>query len=632
MIVRRLRLALLALSLGSVALAPLSAGMQAATVVQPSGRWTAHRAGGAETPQMGWSSWNAFKTEIDEEKVAGSAEALVKTGLAKRGYVYVNIDDGWWLKRRQSDGRLEVRTSIFPSARVPGQADTSFRPFVDRLHAMGLKAGIYTDIGRNACSQAFDLDSPNLPEGNVKEREVGLEGHVDQDIRLFFKEWGFDYIKVDACGVADYAPGSSLLRRADYAPHEPLIVRKEPTRDRAGEVRALYSEVADALQRHNPDNDYILSICTWGRGDVRTWGNQVGNSWRTSPDISPRWGAMLRSYDSVVTRPLYARPGSWNDPDMLFIGKGDFDADHLVEARSHFSLWAMLNAPLLIGYDLRSAPKALLDIWDNSDVIGLNQDKLGNQAVRVRQSGDVDILVKSLRGRKAVALFNRSDRAQTIELTSSDLKFGDSAIQLRDLWSKKRSVLRGTLQLQLKPRETLLFEADGSSSLKRGTYLSEMPARVHVAVEGVGFPDPTPEASAPAPTKVQLGTYARSGGAHADASAVGTPMSTAGKSLRSGLGTFAGSRLEVLSAREFRGFSATVGIDDQSVGRTGSVKFLVFGDGRLLAQSKALSAGEAAVELQAEVQGVRVLELIAQPQTDLTLPLAVNWGDARLLK
>ncbi|WP_426000640.1 hypothetical protein [Caulobacter sp. DWR1-3-2b1] len=100
---------------------------------------------------------------------------------------------GWWLKRRQSDGRLEIRTAIFPSARIKGK-DTSFRPYTDALHKMGLKAGIYTDIGRNTCSQAYDLHSPNPLEGTTAEREVGLEGHVEQDIALYFKEWGFDYI------------------------------------------------------------------------------------------------------------------------------------------------------------------------------------------------------------------------------------------------------------------------------------------------------------------------------------------------------------------------------------------------------------------------------------------------------
>src|SRR3954453_13059156 len=131
----------------------------------PTGRWTGRLSVAARTPPMGWNSWNAYRTEVDEAKVMGSAKALVSTGLAKLGYVYVNLEDGWWLKRRTSDGRLQVRTATFPSARVDAAEGSSFRPFTDRLHAMGLKAGIYTDLGRNACSQAFDLNSPTLPVG-----------------------------------------------------------------------------------------------------------------------------------------------------------------------------------------------------------------------------------------------------------------------------------------------------------------------------------------------------------------------------------------------------------------------------------------------------------------------------------
>ena len=165
----------------------------------PTGKWSANTDGAAAVPPMGWSSWNAFNSDVDEEKVLASAQALIDTKLRDIGYRYVNIDDGWWLKRRQPDGRLLIRTSHFPSAATG--ADTSFRPFTDRLHAMGLKVGIYSDIGRNSCGQIYTPDFKNQPEGSVAEREVGLYGHVDQDIRLFFAEWNFDFLKVDGCGA-----------------------------------------------------------------------------------------------------------------------------------------------------------------------------------------------------------------------------------------------------------------------------------------------------------------------------------------------------------------------------------------------------------------------------------------------
>ena len=173
---------------------------QAQQPLAATGRWQHQPIGNAPTPPMGWSSWNAFRVDITEQKVLDSAQVIVDSGLAQAGYRSINVDDGWWLKRRTSDGRLQVRTGLFPSA-ATGK-DSSLRPFTDRIHAMGLRAGLYTDIGRNACSQAYDADSPNLPEGTPAEREVGLMGFVEQDIALFFREWNFDYLKVDGCGLS----------------------------------------------------------------------------------------------------------------------------------------------------------------------------------------------------------------------------------------------------------------------------------------------------------------------------------------------------------------------------------------------------------------------------------------------
>ena len=194
---------------------------------------------------MGWNAWNAFRTEVDEAKVMGAAQALVDDGLAKLGYVYVNLDDGWWLKRRAGDGRMIIRTHIFPSA-ITKDGNTSFRPFTERLHRIGLKAGLYSDVGRNACSQAFDLKSPNLPEGTAAERQVGLDGHVTQDINVYFRDWGFDYLKVDACGLADYAPGSKLVTENGYVGMAPDIDRASINRTDSARVEQRYAAVAAA--------------------------------------------------------------------------------------------------------------------------------------------------------------------------------------------------------------------------------------------------------------------------------------------------------------------------------------------------------------------------------------------------
>jgi len=621
----------------AISAAFLAAGPQK-DALAPSGRWTGHHGGAAATPPMGWNAWNAFRTNVDEEKVFGSAKALVATGLAGKGYVYVNLDDGWWLKRRTSDARLEIRTSIFPSARIPDRTDTSFAPFVNRIHGMGLKAGIYTDIGRNACSQAWDLRSPNLPVGTTAEREVGLEGHELQDIRLFFNDWGFDYIKIDACGLADFPPGSQVVVEQGYRPRDPLIIRGYPELDKSNQLEALYRNAAAALARFRPDGNYVLSICTWGRGNVRAWGNQIGNAWRTSADIEATWSSMLHNYDSVATRALYARPGSWNDPDMLQVGSGDFDVNHLTEARTHFTLWAMVDAPLLIGYDLRNAPQPLLDVWGNTDLVAVDQDQLGNQAVLAYHSDDLDILVKTLGGGdKAVALFNRSERPVEATLTSEHLKFDPRLpITLTDLWTKETlPAFLGQMTFKLAPRQTLVFKAKGTHVI-HGVYLSEIPARIHVAFEGIPFPELDPAISRtsanPMNGRGPSPEYSGWGGAQADASPYGTPLAVGRRSFANGIGVLANSRLEVRANREFARFSAIAGVDNATRNRRTSIRFLVYGDGRLLRETHRLKFGDLPVAISTTVRGIRIIELVAKSVGGASSPVAVTWGYAKLEK
>jgi len=621
-----------------------SGGASAATdPLAPTGRWTAVTTGQAAKPPMGWNSWNAFHTDVTEDKVLASAQALIDDGLAAKGYRYVNLDDGWWLKRRATDGRMLVRTTIFPSAAVGGAQETSFKPFTDRIHAMGLKAGIYSDIGANNCSQAFGgPDSPNLPEGTVAEREVGLYGHIDQDIKLYFGEWGFDYIKVDGCGIRAFGADNPRVKSGLYHALKPLIDVEEIRRTDIPAVRGLYQHVADALRRTNPDGDYIFSICAWGSADVRAWAKNVGNLSRTSDDITPSWTRMLANFDSAANRTLYAHPGSWNDPDMLFVGHGDFDEHHLTEARSHFALWSMLSAPLLIGYDLRNAPQPLLDILGNGDIIAVDQDPAGNQAVLAYDTDDVQILVKTLsNGHKAVAIFNRGLAPTNVTLTARHLKFAASApVTLKDLWSGSTAApFSGETKLHLEPRQTLVFDAVGQRSLVDGLYLSEMPGRVNPAVDGVTTPQPDPTIHRminPWGATTDAGeppAYTGWGGAQADATPYRQSLRVDGTMFDTGLGALANSRFEVRADGGFRRFIAEVGIDDSTFDTDDMVTFSVYGDGRLLATSKPARFGQPAQTLRANVSGVKIVELVARGKAARNkTPTVVTWANAALLK
>lgn len=608
-----------------------------ANELAPTARWTAYAKGNAPTPPMGWNSWNAFGSAIDETKLLASAQIIHDTGLQAKGYRYIDLDDGWWLKRRQAGGRIEIRAANFPSAALP-DGTTSFRPLTDRLHAMGFKAGIYSDIGRNSCAQLYSTDGLNQPEGTLAEREVGLYGHVDQDIALYFADWGFDLIKVDACGIRGLTADSPWVTSGKVRALTPLVDSGSLGRTNIPAVRELYAAVGRALEKHNPDGDFVYSLCLWGAADVRAWAKNLGNMSRTSDDIAPTWGRMLHSFDSAVRRPLYAHPGSWNDPDMLYIGTGDFDAEHLVEARSHMSLWAMLSAPLMIGYDLRKASQPLLDVFGNAAIIALDQDPAGNQAVLAFDSDDVQILVKTLAsGDKAVAIFNRTSAPLKASLTAEQLKFRpDAEVALTDLWSGRKLSFRGEQGFDLAPRETLVFRATGARRLANGMYLSEEPGSVNPAVDGVIVPEAEPLVYRPIFWAGTHGTgehprYGGWGGAQADQTPYGLDIAIGGHGFDTGIGILANSRLEVRNAG-YKEFSAMVGVDDSARDRSQPVTFLVYGDGKLLAQSPPKRFGEAPARLAANIEGAKLIELVARTPEARRFPDAVAWGDAALMR
>lgn len=607
----------------------------------PTGRWTLVATGRAKTPPMGWASWNAFGTDISETRILASAKAMVEDGLAAVGYRYVNVDDGWWLRRRADDGRLQVRTTVFPSAAKRGREGTSLRPFTDTIHGLGLQAGIYSDIGRNACSQAYADGTPNLPEGTQAEREVGLLGHARQDVTLFFSDWNFDYVKVDGCGLSAFAGTQSRVMSGRYRAFAPLVVDTSFNRTNIPATRALYAEVQTALKAVRPAGDYVYSICLWGAANVRSWGGEdVGTMWRTSNDIDPTWGRMLHNYDSVATRDLYAGPGRLNDPDMLEIGNGFFDAQHLTQARAHMSLWAIMAAPLIIGTDLTKVDPTILDVLRAPEVIAVDQDSGGNQGVRAYNDDEREIVVKILAdGRRAVALVNRTAMPTAVTLTSEHLKLrADTPIALRDLWARRDlAPLKPGQSFALAPFETRLLSASGSPLLPHGHYLSQEPSRIHVAADGLAALEADPmihrmiDPYNPGTTSDgNRPIYAGWGAPRADSTPYGETIRLGNVAYRYGLGILANSRLEVTIKNGVHKFSARVGVDDSTRGKTARTVFEVWGDGRRLAASRPTRFGEQSQFLTADITGITVAELVArQLEPDTTGNVVVGRADAQ---
>jgi alpha-galactosidase len=626
------------LALPFLLLVALSA--QAQSPLAPTGRWQHQPVGTSPTPPMGWSSWNAFRVDITEQKVLASAQVIVDSGLAAAGYRSINVDDGWWLKRRASDGRLLVRTGLFPSADLGAGKDSSLRPFTDRIHAMGLKAGLYTDIGRNACSQAYDADSPNLPEGSLDEREVGLMGFVEQDIKLFFGEWNFDYLKVDGCGLSSYGRDRPHVASGQYREYKPTIVEGSINQSDIEGTKKLYGGLRAALNEVRPRGDFTLSVCLWGTVNVRSWGQDYGTLWRTSRDIWKGFAQMVHNFDTVATREFYAGPGRWNDPDMLEIGNGDFGDGHLLEARTHMGLWAIVAAPLMIGTDLSKASPAIIDILKAPEVVAINQDPAGHQGVLAYADSDRQILVKTLAdGRKAVLLFNRTGANAKFTLTAAHLKMDAATpIALRDAWARADAgTFTGQREFELKPREALLFTASGKHVLPRGYYVSERPGNVYVARDGIRALEQDPivyRALASWSSTDNGGTrpaYAGWGGPRADSTPHDQALSVQREAFRHGIGILADSRLQVQVAPGAQRFVARVGVDDSTRGKAAAVSFEVWGDGRRLASTPPLKFNQPARDLSADLRGVKLIELIArQHGADTAGPLVVTWGNARI--
>ncbi|GAB3458185.1 RICIN domain-containing protein [Massilia terrae] len=567
----------------------------------------------ALTPPMGWNPWNAFHTEVSESKILAVAEKLKQSGLADAGYVYVNMDDGWWLRRR-ADGGIDVRTSMFPSADL-GNGKTSMRPWVDRLHAMGLMAGIYTDIGRNSCSQAWEAKSPNLPVGSQTEREIGTYGYQQQDMRLLLGDWNFDYVKIDACGLADYGSDKRFVGDGSYRAFEPIMIRNHPERGDSKEVEALYARLKRALVEARPLGDYVLSICTWGEAYVNDWGGHYGNLWRTSADIRASWSSMLQNFDSAASRPLYAGPGHWNDPDMLEIGLGDFDASHPVEARAHMSLWAIISAPLILGADLSTAPQSVFDIVGNREVIAINQDPARNQGVTIARDGDTQVIAKTLAqpGRKAVALVNRGKSPRTVSVSLARLNLASATV--RDVWTGKESTVdKGVISVDLAPHETALLTVQGKPRRGEVAYLGEMPARVQVLADGS---DALPAALRKAWVPVQ-----------ADAAPSGEVLVLDGRRIENGIGALANSRIAVRLDGAFRRFRATAGaMDTPALGeKPATTTWRVYGDGKLLFERTVAVT----TSIDVPVAGVKTLELAALSTTGAAGVVA--WGQAELAR
>jgi alpha-galactosidase len=365
------------------------------------------------TPPMGWNSWNAFGCAVDEQDVEAAVQELAGTGLRDAGYRWVTVDDCWAAPTRDAAGRLRPDPVRFPHG---------IAALAALAHRAGLRFGLYSSAGSRTCTGA----------------QPGSLGTEETDAATF-AAWGVDYLKYDNCGDTP-GYGQSATSYAER-------------------FRAMAVAIADVGRRTG--RTLVYSVCEWGAYAPWRWAPAFADLWRTTPDIADSWASVVANFRADVALGAWARPGAWNDPDMLEVGNGGMTE---VEQRSSFALWAVLAAPLVIGTDLRAAGPATLATLGNRALIAVDQDPLGVQAHVVSAAGGRWVLARPLAGGDvAVALFNATDAAVPLTTTPAAVGARGTGGTLTDLATGVARPLTPTMGAVVPPHGTVVYRLSTGS-------------------------------------------------------------------------------------------------------------------------------------------------------------------------
>ncbi|MFD9565021.1 NPCBM/NEW2 domain-containing protein [Streptomyces sp. NPDC059994] len=538
---------------------PLLAGGLVALATTAAAPAAAVDNGLARTPQMGFNNWNSThcRAEFNEAMVKGIADTFVSQGLKDAGYTYVNLDDCWALPNRDASGDLVPDPVRFPHG---------IKAVADYVHSKGLKFGLYSSAGTKTC------DVLGFPGGL---------GHEQQDANLW-ASWGVDYLKYDNCNNSGV------------------------------DAKQRYKAMGDALKAATgPTGRPILySICEWGSNQPWTWAPAVGNSWRTTGDISDSWSSMISIAHQNQSLAPYAGPGAWNDPDMLEVGNGGMTD---TEYRTHFSLWSQMAAPLLIGSDLRTASASTLAILKNTDVIAVDQDPLGKQGTVVSSSGGLVVMSKPLAdGGRSVTLTNENTSAKTVSTTVKDIGIGGaSSYALKDLWSKATSTTTNAISASVPAHGTVMFRVTPGSPVPPPTGLNQLSDLPWTSAVG-GW-----------------GPVERDRSNGEQAAGDGRTLTIGGTAYAKGLGTHAPSDISYYLGGACSSLGVDVGVDDEST-KGGSVQFQIWRDTTLVADSGVRTAADPPKHLSADLKGGSKLRLVVTDGGDGITYDHADWADAKL--
>ncbi len=376
----------------------------------------------ALTPPMGWNGWNSYAETISQEKVLNGARIMVEKGLTAHGWTYINIDDTW------EGVRGGPNQAIQPNSKFPDMA-----ALANAIHAMGLRFGVYSSpwaityaghVGSSADNEdgtydwiksgdhnAFDRMSKEDANAHDKRkalRKFGRFSFVDKDVAQW-AAWGVDYLKYDWHPID--------------VPHT--------------------EDMSRALRKSG--RDVVFSLSNGASRDSATAYQRLANLWRTTGDIADNWQSVKNIGFSQDAWGPYAEPGHWNDLDMLVVGYvstgKSIHPTQLTpdEQYTHLSLWSLLAAPLMLGCELPKLDDFTLGLLTNDEVLAVDQDALGKQAVPVGREGDKVAYVKPLEdGSLAVGLFNLGPAETTVAIRWKDLPMAENArLLVRDLWRQK---------------------------------------------------------------------------------------------------------------------------------------------------------------------------------------------------
>jgi alpha-galactosidase len=389
----------------------------------------------AQTPPLGWNSWNVWGLQVNADRVKAAADAMVSSGLAAHGFQYVNIDDGWEKGNATVDlpgSNLLQLQNLIPDREAGRAKDGTIltnRRFADMralagyIHSRGLKFGIYSSPGPWTCG--------------------GYEasyGHEQQDAQTW-ASWGVDYLKYDYCSYGNLLPGATFKYRLErnLGKHDWVDLIPGSTID---DYQRPYREMAKHLASVN--RDIVFSVCNGGMWKVWEWGKEVGgNLWRTTIDIQDNWESISRIGFKQPEIAGFGGPGHWNDPDMLVVGMvGWGPLQHQTrltrpEQVTHITIWAMEAAPLLIGCDMTKLDQWTVDLLTNDDVLEVDQDPIGKEATVRVKTNEYEIWSRPLfDGTVAVAMFNKTNNPLPVSAQWSDLGVNGSQ-PVRDLWQRK---------------------------------------------------------------------------------------------------------------------------------------------------------------------------------------------------